>query len=349
MFNMEHQEAYMKKPISLSGIKPSGTPHLGNYLGFIKPALEMVQDYQALYFIADYHALTTIRDGKTLRSLTYEIAATLLALGLDPDEVVIFRQSDVPELFELTWILNCFTPKGLMNRAHAYKAAVDQNTEMERDPDAGVNMGLYTYPTLMASDILLYGSEVVPVGQDQRQHVEITRDIALAFNHTYGDVLVVPEAVIQEDVASIPGLDGRKMSKSYDNVIPIFAPPKLLRKKIMQIVTDSSRPEDPKNPDADNVFNIYKYFATPEQVEHTRKRYLHGGLAYSEIKQELFEILEDKFSSARTTYDNFIANPQELDTILLEGAGKARMIGNRLMRKVRKAVGVRYNRELQLS
>ncbi|MFN2198862.1 MAG: tryptophan--tRNA ligase [Anaerolineales bacterium] len=338
----------MKKPISLSGIKPSGTPHLGNYLGFIKPALEMVQDYQALYFIADYHALTTIRDGKTLRSLTYEIAATLLALGLDPDEVVIFRQSDVPELFELTWILNCFTPKGLMNRAHAYKAAVDQNTEMERDPDAGVNMGLYTYPTLMASDILLYGSEVVPVGQDQRQHVEITRDIALAFNHTYGDVLVVPEAVIQEDVASIPGLDGRKMSKSYDNVIPIFAPPKLLRKKIMQIVTDSSRPEDPKNPDADNVFNIYKYFATPEQVEHTRQRYLHGGLAYSEIKQELFEILEDKFSSARTTYDNFIANPQELDTILLEGAGKARMIGNRLMRKVRKAVGVRYNRELQL-
>jgi tryptophanyl-tRNA synthetase len=220
---------------------------------------------------------------------------------------------------------------------------------MERDPDAGVNMGLYTYPTLMASDILLYGSEVVPVGQDQRQHVEITRDIALAFNHTYGDVLVVPEAVIQEDVASIPGLDGRKMSKSYDNVIPIFAPPKLLRKKIMQIVTDSSRPEDPKNPDADNVFNIYKYFATPEQVEHTRQRYLHGGLAYSEIKQELFEILEDKFSSARTTYDNFIANPQELDTILLEGAGKARMIGNRLMRKVRKAVGVRYNRELQLS
>lgn len=335
----------MKKPISLSGIKPSGTPHLGNYLGMIKPALQMVKEYQAIYFIADYHALTTIREGKTLRALTYEITATLLALGLNPDEVVIFRQSDVPELFELTWILNCFTPKGLMNRAHAYKAAVDQNLEMERDLDAGVNMGLYTYPTLMAADILLYGSDVVPVGQDQRQHVEITRDIALAFNHTYGDILVIPEAVIQEDVASIPGLDGRKMSKSYDNVIPIFAPPKVLRKKVMQIVTDSSRPEDPKNPDTDNVFNIYKYFAGAEQVEHTRSRYLKGGLAYSEIKQELFEILDTNFSAAREVYDNFIANPQLLDTILLEGAGKARKIGNRIMRKVRKAVGVRYDRE----
>jgi tryptophanyl-tRNA synthetase len=311
----------------------------------IKPALQMVKEYQAIYFIADYHALTTIRDGKTMRALTYEIAATLLALGLDPEEVVIFRQSDVPELFELTWILNCFTPKGLMNRAHAYKAAVDQNLEAERDADAGINMGLYTYPTLMAADILLYGSDVVPVGQDQRQHVEITRDIALAFNHTYGDVLVIPEAVIQEDVASIPGLDGRKMSKSYDNVIPIFAPSKVLRKKIMQIVTDSSRPEDPKNPDQDNVFNIYKYFASPAQVEQARARYLKGGLAYSEIKQELFEILDANFRSARKVYENYIANPHQLDAILLDGAGKARSIGSRMMRKVRKAVGVRFERE----
>jgi tryptophanyl-tRNA synthetase len=334
----------MKKPISLSGIKPSGTPHLGNYLGMIKPALHMVKDYQAIYFIADYHALTTIRDGKTLRQLSYEIAATLLALGLDPDEVVFFRQSDVPELFELTWILNCYTPKGLLNRAHAYKAAVDVNLEQSRDPDAGINVGLYTYPTLMASDILLYGSEVVPVGQDQRQHVEITRDIAAAFNNTYGDVLVMPEAVIQEDVASIPGIDGRKMSKSYDNVIPIFAPSKQLRKSIMRIVTDSSRPEDPKNPEEDNVFNIYRYFADADQVTVTRERYLQGGLAYSEIKQELFDLLEVKFGAQREIYMDLMQDPAKLDAILLKGAGRARQIGSKIMRKVRRAVGVRYDR-----
>lgn len=334
----------MKKPISLSGIKPSGTPHLGNYLGMIKPALEMVKDYQAIYFIADYHALTTIRDGKTLRQLSYEIAATLLALGLNPDEVVFFRQSDVPELFELTWILNCFTPKGLLNRAHAYKAAVDINLEQNRDPDAGVNAGLYTYPTLMAADILLYGSEVVPVGQDQRQHVEITRDIVTAFNNTYGDVLVMPDAVIQEDVASIPGIDGRKMSKSYDNVIPIFAPPKQLRKAIMRIVTDSSRPEDPKNPDEDNVFNVYRYFADKDQVAGTRQRYLQGGLAYSEIKQELYELLESKFRAQREVYDQLMQDHEQLERILMQGAARARLVGSKIMRKVRRAVGVRYDR-----
>lgn len=335
----------MKKPISLSGIKPTGTPHLGNYLGMIKPALEMVKDYQAIYFIADYHALTTIKDGKELRSLSYEIAATLLALGLNPDEVVFFRQSDVPELFELTWILNCFTPKGLLNRAHAYKAAVDNNVALSKDPDFGVNIGLYTYPTLMAADILLYGSDVVPVGQDQRQHVEITRDIASAFNNNYGEVFVIPEAVIQEDVASIPGIDGRKMSKSYDNVIPIFAPTKQFKKSIMRIVTDSKRPEDPKDPDQDNVFNIYRYFASPERVEQTRSSYIQGGLAYSDIKQELFTLLEETFFSARETYNSYINNPSELDNILLTGADRARMIGSRIMKKVRKSVGVRFNRE----
>lgn len=334
----------MKKPISLSGIKPSGTPHLGNYLGMIQPALKMVEDYLAIYFIADYHALTTIRDGKQLRQLTYEITATWLALGMDPEEVIFFRQSDVPELFELTWILNCFTPKGLLNRAHAYKAAVDVNIELDRDPDAGINVGLYTYPTLMAADILLYGSEVVPVGQDQRQHVEITRDIANAFNNTYGEVFVVPEAVIQEDVATIPGIDGRKMSKSYDNVIPIFSPPNQLRKSVMRIVTDSSRPEDPKNPEQDNVFNIYRYFAQPDKVAQTRQRYTQGGLAYSEIKQELFELLEERFGAQRKIYDDLMQDKDQLEEVLLRGATKARQVGSKIMRKARRAVGVRYDR-----
>jgi tryptophanyl-tRNA synthetase len=337
----------MEKKISLSGVKPSGTPHVGNYLGMIKPALEMVKEYQAIYFIADYHALTTVRDGKELRFLSYEVAATFLALGMDPNEVVFFRQSDVPELFELTWVLNCYTPKGLLNRAHAYKAAVDSNIELGRDPDMGINTGLYTYPTLMAADILLYGSHVVPVGQDQRQHVEITRDIAMAFNHNYGEILVVPEAVIREEVATVPGIDGRKMSKSYDNVIPIFAPSKQIRKAVMRVVTDSSRPEDPKNPDQDNVYNIYKYFATPERLQEVRQLYLNGGLAYSDIKQELFEMIDSTFSEARTQYNEYLNDHDLLDRILLEGAQKARIIGNRIMHKVRKAVGVRYDRELQ--
>jgi tryptophanyl-tRNA synthetase len=337
----------MVKPISLSGIKPTGTPHLGNYLGMIKPALKMVQQYQAIYFIADYHALTTIRDGKELRRLSYEIAATLLALGLDPEEVVFFRQSDVPELFELTWILNCYTPKGLLNRAHAYKAALDANIEAGRDPDAGINIGLYTYPTLMAADILLYGSHVVPVGQDQRQHVEITRDIAQAFNNNYGEIFVLPDAVIQEDVASIPGIDGRKMSKSYDNVIPIFAPSNLLRKTIMRIVTDSSRPEDPKDPEKDNVFNIYRYFAPADEVADVRERYLHGGLAYSEIKQNLYEILNAYFAEPRERYNAYLADQTRLEEILMIGAERARIIGSKIMRKVRRAVGVRYERELE--
>ncbi len=334
----------MKNQISLSGIKPSGTPHLGNYLGMIKPALEMVQRYQAIYFIADYHALTTVREGKELKHRSYEIAATLLALGLNPEEVVFFRQSDVPELFELTWILNCFTAKGLLNRAHAYKAAVDQNIENGKDPDAGINAGLYTYPTLMAADILLYGSHVVPVGQDQRQHVEITRDIALAFNNNYGEVFVIPEAVIQEEVATIPGIDGRKMSKSYDNIIPIFAPPKQLRKAVMRIVTDSRRPEEPKVPDQDNVYNIFRYFAPSEQVDEVRQRYISGGMAYSEIKQTLFERLDDEFSSAREIYNELISDQTRLESILLDGAIKARHIGNKIMQKARKAVGVRSER-----
>jgi tryptophanyl-tRNA synthetase len=337
----------MKDKIALTGIKPTGIPHIGNYLGMIKPALDLVDRYQALYFIADYHALTTVRDGRKLREMTYDVAATWLALGLDPEDVVFFRQSDIPELFELTWILACFTGKGLLNRAHAYKASVDENLEANRDPDMGINIGLYTYPVLMAADILLYGSHVVPVGQDQRQHVEIARDIALAFNHNYGEVLVVPEALVRDEVATIPGLDGRKMSKNYDNLIPIFAPSNRLRKQVMRIVTDSRRPEEPKDPDQDNVFNIYKHFATAEAANEMRARYSAGGLAYSEVKSELYELLENRFGASRETYNTMLADTSHLEDVLLDGARKAREIGLPFLEGVRKAVGVRSNREIE--
>ncbi len=334
----------MERKISLSGIKPTGTPHLGNYLGLIKPGLELAQTYKALYFIADYHGLTTVRDGKEFERMTYDVAAVWLALGMNPEEVIFFRQSDVPELFELTWILACFTAKGLLNRAHAYKAAVDINVKAERDPDEGINAGLYTYPVLMAADILLYGSHIVPVGEDQRQHIEITRDIAMAFNNNYGEILVIPEAFIQPSVATIPGIDGRKMSKSYDNVIPIFAPASQVRKRVMGIVTDSRPPEQPKNPDEDNIFNIYRHFALPEEVEAMRQKYLRGGFGYGEVKQELFNVLERNFDAARNRYEAFSKDRAYLEKMLLDGAERARAMGAPLMRKVRKAVGVRFNR-----
>jgi tryptophanyl-tRNA synthetase len=330
----------MPRKIALTGIKPSGTPHIGNYLGMIRPALELARENLALYFIADYHALTTVKDGETMKYLTYEVAATWLALGLDPQKVIFFRQSDIPEVTELTWILSCFTSKGLLNRAHAYKAAVDENEAAGRSSDEGINAGLYNYPVLMAADILLYGSHYVPVGLDQKQHIEISRDIAETFNATYGDILVIPEGVIREEVMTIPGLDGRKMSKSYDNVIPIFAPAKAMRKQVMRIVTDSRRPEEPKNPEEDNVFNIYQHFASPQQVEKIRQGYLQGGLAYSAVKQDLYQVLEDTFGEARQKYDAMMQDWDQLDRILLEGAAKARDIARPLMEKIRKAVGV---------
>lgn len=333
------------KKISLTGIKPTGTPHIGNYLGMIRPALELTQDYFALYFIADYHGLTTVREGKEMRDLSYEVAATWLALGLDPEKTLLFRQSDIPELFELTWILSCFTAKGLLNRAHAYKAAADKNTEAGEDPDAGINNGLFTYPVLMAADILLYGSHVVPVGLDQKQHIEITRDIAMAFNHNYNEeIFVIPEGIIREEVMTIPGTDGRKMSKSYGNVLPIFAPAKELRKAVMRIVTDSRLPEEPKNPEECNVFNIYKYFAAPADIETMRALYLRGGFGYGEVKQQLYEELEARFSSERDSYNHFMTDRPYLDSVLLSAADKARQIGSKIMRKARKAVGVRFDR-----
>ena len=331
----------MPKPISLTGIKPTGTPHLGNYLGMIQPALNLVKHYQPIYFIADYHALTTLHDRDLLKQYTYELAATWLALGLNPDEVIFYRQSDVPEIFELTWILSCFTTKGLLNRAHAYKSMADTNTSLGRPIDDGVNSGLFQYPVLMASDILLFNTDVVPVGFDQRQHIEIARDITMAFNATYGDILTIPEALIQEAVSVIPGIDGRKMSKSYKNTIPLFAEPKQLRKQVMRIVTDSKRPEDPKNPDDCNVFAIYKHFAMTEDVQAMRERYIKGGLGYSDVKQELFEILDSQFSEARETYHNLIQEPNQLDEILDAGAKKAQHIAQENLNQVRSVLGVK--------
>ena len=329
------------KKIALSGIKPTGELHIGNYLGMIKPALDLAKEYQALYFIADYHALTTVRDRKTLNHLVYGVAASLLALGLDTEKIVFFRQADVPEIFELTWVLACFTAKGLLNRAHAYKAAVDANQEAGKQPDTDINAGLYNYPVLMAADILLYGSHYVPVGQDQRQHVEIARDIADALNHNYGRIFTLPEPLIQEEVMTIPGIDGRKMSKNYSNTLPIFADPKTLRKQVMRIVTDSKSPEDPKDPDACNVFGIYRYFAAPEAVEAKRKLYLKGGLAYSDIKQELYELLESKFGPKREAYLQLVQDHGHLDAILEQGAAKARAFGKPLMEKLRRKIGIR--------
>jgi tryptophanyl-tRNA synthetase len=329
----------MTGKIALTGIKPSGTPHVGNYLGMIRPALELARHYQALYFIADYHALTTVRDGKEMKKLTYDVAATWLALGLDPEKVIFYRQSDIPEVMELTWILSCFTSKGLLNRAHAYKAAVDENLAIGVSPDEGINSGLYFYPVLMAADILLFNTNFVPVGLDQKQHIEIARDIAQAFNSTYGNILTIPEAAIREEVMTIPGLDGRKMSKSYGNVIPMFAPANQLKKSVMRIVTDSRSPEEPKDPETDNVFAIYRHFVSEEDLERVRQRYLQGGMAYSEIKGELFERLEQTFGSARARYDEYMQDWGYLDQVLSKGAEKARKMAVPLLARIRKAVG----------
>jgi tryptophanyl-tRNA synthetase len=328
------------KQIALSGIKPTGTLHIGNYLGMIRPAFELIEKFQTLYFVADYHALTTLKDKDTLNLYVYDVVATLLALGLDPEKVIFFRQSDIPEIFEFTWILSCFTTKGLLNRAHAYKAAVDANLSAGRQPDADINAGLYNYPVLMAADILLYGSHFVPVGQDQRQHVEIARDIALAVNSSCGKILTVPEPLIQESVMTIPGTDGRKMSKNYRNTIPIFADPNYLRKQVMRIVTDSKRPEDPKNPDECNVFNIFKYFASPQAIALRHAAYLKGGLAYSDIKQELYELLKEFFGSRRKTYRQLLNDKDQLDDILSKGADRARAMARPVLTGLRRAIGI---------
>ena len=326
--------------VALTGIKPTGTPHLGNYLGMIKPALELARSYQAFFFIADYHALTTTHDRDQLNHRIYEVAATWLALGLDPERVVFYRQSDIREIFEFEWILACFTSKGLLNRAHAYKAAVEANLSAGKGADDTINTGLYNYPVLMAADILLFETDVVPVGLDQRQHLEIVRDIAVSVNARLGKVLKVPEALIQERVMTIPGLDGRKMSKNYRNTIPIFADPKTIRRQVMRIVTDSKHPDEPKNPDKCNVFALWRHFASTEAVEDKRQRYRRGGLAYSDIKQELCELLLSKFVAGHQVYKNYLRDTGAIDRILKRGAKKAQAIAGPLLTEVRRKIGI---------
>jgi len=326
--------------IALTGIKPTGTPHLGNYLGMIKPALKLTWSFQAFYFIADYHALTTTRDRTQLNNRIYEVAATWLALGLDPERVVFYRQSDIREIFEFSWILACFTSKGLLDRAHAYKAAVEENISAGKAADDNLNTGLYNYPILMAADILLFETDVVPVGLDQRQHLEIVRDIAVSVNAQLGKVLKVPEALIQEQVMTIPGLDGRKMSKNYRNTIPIFADPKTIRRQVMRIVTDSKPPEQPKDPEKCNVFAIWRHFAPAEAVEDKRQLYWRGGLAYSDIKQELYELLITKFDAGRQVYENHTRDTRTIDRFLKRGAEKARTIAEPLLATIRRKIGI---------
>jgi tryptophanyl-tRNA synthetase len=328
-----------QRKTSLTGIKPSGTPHIGNYLGAIKPALDLTREYDAYYFIADYHALTTMRDAQEFRHAVYDVAATWLACGLDPDVTVLYRQSDLPEVFELNWIISCVTPKGLLNRAHAYKAAVDANESAGLQHDDGVVMGLYNYPVLMAADILIVDADVVPVGQDQKQHIEITRDIANSFNAVYGDVLRVPDGAIRPDVATITGLDGRKMSKSYGNVIPLLADSATLRKAVMRIVTDSRTPDEPKDPDADNIYSIFRHVSTPERLAEVRALYLNGGLAYGRMKQELFETLDAAFADARARYNELMADTSQIEAVLANGAERARETAHHVMARVRDAIG----------
>ena len=325
----------------LTGIKPTGTPHVGNFLGAIKPAIQLVHDYeQSFLFIADYHALNTVQDGARLHDLSISIAATWLACGLDPSKTTLYRQSAVPEVFELETIINAITPKGWMNKAHAYKAAVDVNTAENRDRDEGVSMGLYTYPILMAADILLYSANVVPVGKDQIQHVEIARDIAQRFNHTFStDSLALPESFIQQEVESVPGVDGRKMSKSYDNVIPLFATTEEWKKVINRIPTDSSSVEEPKNPDESTIFAIYKSLATPEQTAALRSRLEAGGIGWGEVKQLLLTVLEEQFGSYRDRYNELVANPIEVERILAEGAQKAQVVARAKLHEIRQVIG----------
>jgi len=332
----------MDKKISLTGIKPTGIPHLGNYFGAIRPALRLAEKYEARYFIADYHALNTIRNPQLLRDLTYEVAACWLASGLDPQKMLFYRQSDIPEIFELTTILTAFTPKGLMNRSHAYKAVIDANKEEgAEDIDYNVNMGLYTYPILMAADILMFDSDFVPVGKDQKQHVEIAADLAQKLNSNYKNRLfTIPEGVYDGTNETIIGLDGRKMSKSYDNTIPLFAPEKQLRKTIMRIITNSQEMAEPKDPDTCNVFSIYKLFADTEKQNVLAARYRAGGMGWGEAKQELFETMNAFLSPMRAKYDELMADKSKIDVALSIGAEKARELASKKIEFLRKEIGI---------
>lgn len=332
----------MKKEIVLTGITTTGTPHLGNYVGAIRPAIEASKksDTEAFYFLADYHAIISCHDPARIRQSSMEIAATWLALGLDTDNSFFYRQSDIPEIPELTWILNCMTAKGLMNRAHSYKASVAENeANNAKDPDKGVTMGLFSYPVLMAADILMFKASKIPVGKDQIQHIEMARDIAGRFNHHFGKRFVLPEAVVDDSVAVLSGLDGRKMSKSYNNTIPLFLPEKKLRKLIMKIKTNSLEPGEPKDTEGCTLFEIFKAFATPNEVEDLKKRYLDG-IAWGEMKQYLFEYLNAHLSPFRLKYDELIKAPDHIENTLQKGRVKARERSKPFLKEIRTAMGI---------
>jgi tryptophanyl-tRNA synthetase len=326
----------------LTGITTTGTPHLGNYVGAIRPTVQASGHSQTdgFYFLADYHALIKCDEPARIQRSTLEIAASWIASGLDPEKVTFYRQSDIPEIPELTWLLTCVTGKGVLNRAHAYKAAVDKNNAAGHDTDADVTAGLFMYPVLMGADILMFKAHKVPVGRDQIQHIEMARDMASSFNHLYGEHFVLPEAVVEESVALLPGLDGRKMSKSYDNTIPLFAPGAQMRKQIAGIVTDSKAPGEPKSTEGSALFQIYQAFASPEETAAMARAYAEG-IGWGDAKQMLFERIDREIAPMREQYQALIDNPAQMDKILLAGADKARQLATPFMRELRQAVGLR--------
>lgn len=329
------------KEIVLTGIQTSGTPHLGNYVGAIRPAIDASRrtDVRSFYFLADYHSIINSHDPVKLRQSSMEVAATWLATGLDTDNAIFYRQSDIPEIHELAWILSCMTAKGLMNRAHSYKAKVQANEENHAtDPDKGITMGLFDYPILMAADILIFKAHKIPVGKDQIQHIEMARDIAARFNHHYGEHFVLPVALTDDSVAILSGLDGRKMSKSYNNTIPLFLPEKQLRKLIMKIKTNSLEPGEPKDPNGCTLFEIFRAFATEDEVADVKKRY-EAGIAWGEMKQFLFEYLHETLSPFRATYDTLMADPAMIEAELIKGRERAREFSVPFLNEIRKAVG----------
>lgn len=333
----------MSKKTVLTGITTSGTPHIGNYLGAIRPAIEASENpaFNSYFFLADYHALIKCQDPERVARSTREIAATWLALGLDTDKATFYRQTDIPEIPELSWILTCQTAKGLMNRAHAYKAAVDANRDAGReDLDDGVTMGLFSYPILMAADILMFKADIIPVGKDQIQHIEMARDIAGRFNHQYQPLFTLPQAQVDEDTQLIPGLDGRKMSKSYDNTIPLFCSSDELRSLVNKIKTDLREPGEPKDADSSTLFQLYCHFATPAEQQAMRSKY-ENGIAWGEVKRELFECLDANLSEPRRRYHELMNDLGHVEAVLHKGAEKARALAVPFLQEVRIAAGIR--------
>ncbi len=318
----------------LSGIQPSGALHLGNYLAMMKPMISYMDRSQLFVFVVNMHAMTSVTDGEKLAEGTLEAASDFLALGLDPHRSIFWIQSDVPEVVELAWILTCITPMGLLERCHSYKDKVAKGISP--------NHGLFAYPVLMAADILLYQANVVPVGKDQKQHIEVTRDIAIKFNSIYGDTFIIPEGEISDQVATVPGIDGQKMSKSYGNTIEIFLDEKSLRKRVMSVKTDSTPVDQPKDPETCNLFQIYRHFAPKERVEEVKRLYIEGGASYGVVKKELAEILSELFRKPRQEKQKLLGDPGYIRSVLADGAKKAREIATPTIEDVRRKVGVKY-------